>query len=119
VLEAVLGAQGLGLLPAGGRLVRVAGGGGLAQQGGDDAPDARQVAASGAGPLAVGTVRRRPALLMLLVPPIVAPAAAGPLGAGLVAALLVTRGAPVLTPQACDLRLLVGLAGLEPATERL
>jgi hypothetical protein len=43
VLEAVLGTQGLGLVPAGGRLVRVAGGGGLAQQGSDDAPDTGQV----------------------------------------------------------------------------
>ena len=66
VLEAVLGAQGLGLLPAGGRLVREAGGGGLAQQGGDNAPDAGQVvAAGGAGPMAVGAVWRLLALVAL------------------------------------------------------
>jgi hypothetical protein len=41
-----LRAQDLGLLPAGGGLVREAGGGGLAQQDGDDAPDARQVIAA-------------------------------------------------------------------------
>jgi hypothetical protein len=44
--------------------VREAGGGGLAQQGGDDAPDARQVIASGgAGPLAVGAAWRPAALV--------------------------------------------------------
>jgi hypothetical protein len=67
-LQAVLGSQSLGLLPAGGGLVGVGGGGGLAEQGGDDAPDARQVvAASGAGPLSVGAVRRWSALAVLLV----------------------------------------------------
>jgi hypothetical protein len=75
--------------------VREAGGGGLAQQASDNAPDARQVVAgSGAGPLAVGAVRRRPALLMLLpvliLAPVVALVGAGPLGAGALAALLVT-----------------------------
>ena len=94
LLEAVLDAQGLGLLPAGGGLVREAGGGGLAQQGGDDAPDARQlVAAAGAGLLAVGASWGRPALAVLLVLAllalVVALAGAGPLGAGALAALLV------------------------------
>jgi hypothetical protein len=92
LLEAVLGAQGLGLVPAGGGLVRVAGGGGLAQQRGDDAPDARQVVATGgAGPLAVGAVRRRPALLalagVLVLALVAALAGAGPLGVGALAAL--------------------------------
>jgi hypothetical protein len=42
--------------------MREAGGGGLAQEGGDDASDARQVvAASGAGPLSVGASWRWPA----------------------------------------------------------
>ena len=76
--------------------MRVAGGGGLAQQGGDDAPDGRQViAASGAGPLAVGVARRREALLAVLV---AALAGAGLLGAGALVALLVALGAPVLAP---------------------
>jgi hypothetical protein len=53
--------------------VREAGGGGLAQQRGDDAPDARQIiAAGGAGPVAVGASWRRPALLVLLILPILA-----------------------------------------------
>ena len=60
--------------------MRNAGGGGLAQQGGDDAPDARQViAAAGAGPLAVGAVWRRSALLALLAVLVLALAGAGPL----------------------------------------
>jgi hypothetical protein len=82
--------------------MREAGGGGLAQQGGDDAPDARQVVASGgAGPMAVGAAWQRPALLVLAVlvlALVVALASAGPPGAGTLAALLVTLGAPVLTP---------------------
>jgi hypothetical protein len=83
--------------------MREAGGGGLAQQGGDDAPDARQVvAASGAGPMAVGASWRRPALLMLVVLPVlvlvVALAGAGLLGAGALAALLVALRTPVLAP---------------------
>jgi hypothetical protein len=53
--------------------VREASGRGLAQQGGDDAPDVGQVvAAGGAGPLAVGAVRRRPALMVLLILPVLA-----------------------------------------------
>jgi hypothetical protein len=89
LLEAVLDAQGLGLLPAGCRLVREAGGGGLAQQGGDDAPDTRQViACGGAGPLAVGAVRRRAAPLVLLAVLVLALAGAGLMGAGLVAVLV-------------------------------
>jgi hypothetical protein len=113
-LQAVLGAQGLGLLPAGGGLVGVGGGGGLAEQGSDDAPDARQVvAASGAGPLAVGASWRRPALAVLLVLPILALvlalASAGPLGASALAALLVAIGAPVLA--AAALAAAVALAG--------
>src|SRR5215218_4985223 len=63
-LQAVLVAQGFGLGAAGGRLVREAGGGGLAPQRGDDAPAVREVvAAGGAGPPAVGAVGRRPARL--------------------------------------------------------
>jgi hypothetical protein len=105
LLEAVLGAQGLGLLVAGGRLVRKAGGGGLAQQGGDDAPDARQVVAScGAGPLAVGASWRRSALValagVLVLAPVVALAGAGPLGPGALAALLLMTSAPVLAAAA-------------------
>jgi hypothetical protein len=70
--------------------VRVGGGGGLAQQGGDDAPDARQlVAAGGAGPVAVGAVWWRPALLVLLFL-VLALTGVGPLGAGVLAALLLT-----------------------------
>jgi hypothetical protein len=77
--------------------VREAGGGGLAQQGGDDAPDARQlVAASGVGPLAVGVVRRRSALLALAGVLVLALAGAGPLGPRAPAALLLAVGAPVL-----------------------
>jgi hypothetical protein len=81
--------------------VREAGGGGLAQQGDDDAPDARQViAAGGAGPLSVGASWRRSALPMLLVlalvAPVLAPAGTGSFGAGALAALLVALGAPVL-----------------------
>jgi hypothetical protein len=61
-----------------------AGGGRLAQQGGVDAPDARQlVAASGAGPLTVGATWRRPALVavasVLVLAPMLALAGAGPL----------------------------------------
>jgi hypothetical protein len=77
--------------------VRVAGGGGLAQQGGDDAPDARLlVAASGVGPLAVGVVRRRSALLALAGVLVLALAGAGLLGPRAPAALLLAVGAPVL-----------------------
>jgi hypothetical protein len=43
-------------------------------------------------------VRRRSALLMLLVPLLVALAGAGPLGAGALAALLLALGAPFLAP---------------------
>jgi hypothetical protein len=101
VLEAVLDAQGLGLLAAGGRLVREAGGGGLAQQGSDDAPNARQlVATGGAGPLTVGAVRRRSALTVLLVLSllalVLALAGASLLGPGALAALLVRLRAPLL-----------------------
>jgi hypothetical protein len=97
-LEAVLGAQRLGLLPAGGRLVRVAGGGGLPQQGGDDAPDARQVvAAAGTGPVAVGASWWRSALValagVLVLAPVVALVGAGPLGPGALAALVLAAGA--------------------------
>ena len=86
---------------ASGRLVREAGGGGLAQQGGDDAPDARQVvAAGGAWLVAVGTSWRRSALFALagvqVLAPMVALAGAGPLGAGALPALLLAVGAPVL-----------------------
>jgi hypothetical protein len=79
--------------------VREARGGRLAQQGGDDAPDAGQVVtAGGAGTLAVGAVRWRSALLVLLAVLVVALAGAGALGAGALAALLVAFGAPVLAP---------------------
>jgi hypothetical protein len=83
--------------------VREAGGGGLSKEGGDDAPDAGQiVAAGGAGPLAVGAVRRRPALAALLILPVlalvVALAGPGPVGARMLAALLVAFGVPVLAP---------------------
>jgi hypothetical protein len=81
--------------------VRVAGGGGLAQQCGDDAPDARQVIATGrAGTVAVGAVWRWPALPVLLVlaflAPVLALAGAAPLGPGALAALALRLGAPVL-----------------------
>src|SRR5215218_2959135 len=101
VLEAVLGAWGLGLLPAGGRLVREAAGGGLAQQGSDNAPHTRQVvAACGAGLVAVGASWRRLALValagVLVLSLLVALAGAGPLGSRTPAPLLVALGAPVL-----------------------
>jgi hypothetical protein len=73
--------------------VREGGGGGLAQQGSDDAPDARQlIAPAGAWVVAVGASRRRPALVVLVLALLaltVALAAAGPLRAGALAALLV------------------------------
>jgi hypothetical protein len=74
--------------------MREAGVGGLAQQGGDDAPDARQLVAAGsARPMAVGASWRRPALLVLLILPFLAPvlalAGAGLLGASALAALAV------------------------------
>jgi hypothetical protein len=74
--------------------VRVAGSGGLAQQGSDDAPDARQlVAASGAGPLTVGAVWRRPAPVAPLVVLVLALVGAVPLGAGALVALVLAAGA--------------------------
>jgi hypothetical protein len=99
---------------ASGRLVREAGGGGLAQQGGDDAPDARQVvAAGGAWLVAVGTSWRRSALFALagvqVLAPMVALAGAGPLRPGPLAALVLAAGA--LLPGAVALAGAGALAG--------
>ena len=93
VLKAVLGA---GPRPSRGRRRprAEAGGGDLAQQADDDAPDTHQlIATSGAGPLAVGAVRRRLVLVALAGVLVVALAGAGPLGPGALAALLVMIGA--------------------------
>ena len=83
----------------------VGGGGGLAEQGGDDAPDTRQlIATGGAWVVAVGAVWRRLALAVLLVVAVLAPmlalAGAGPLGPGALAALLVVIRAPILAAAA-------------------
>jgi hypothetical protein len=118
VLQAVLGAHGLGLGAAGGRLVRERRRGGLAQQGVVAAPGAlvggpvvvdgvpgaqpaarrahhlrAGAAAAGAGPLTVGAGRRR---LALVLAPLLALAAARPAGIGALVALLAPVRAPLL-----------------------
>jgi hypothetical protein len=140
VLEAVLVAQALGLGAAGRGLVRERRRGGLAQQGVvaaagalvgglvvvDGVPGAQAAtrrahdlgprAAGGAGPLTVGTTRRRLALLALLLAPVLALAGAIPTGPVTLAALLVPVRPPLLTagallPAALALPATVALAG--------
>ncbi len=74
-----------------------AGGGDLAQQADDDAPDAHQlIATSVAGPLAVGVPWQPSALIALAGVLVVALTGAWPLRAWALVALTVRLGAPVL-----------------------
>jgi hypothetical protein len=77
--------------------VEEAGGGDLAQQADDDAPDAHQLITTGvAGPLAVGVSWQPSALVALAGVLVVALAGAWPLRAWVPVALTVRLAAPVL-----------------------